>query len=459
MPFRSISTSGMVAMYIPTVQETEHAISAEELSRILSAHSQRINAEISEFQLSPLVIYCSKTGQPIGDLKTQTLYTALEIHGREALKDLLYYGNGSSVHPAWVKTASNEQYNEVLDKLAEREPYAYAVYSLGFVTQQFYKLHNSRKFQTRDHATEFHWSLARAWQILSLMPRDKITELNDALCHLLVYAPSSLRYLQRILSDRAKTADNLARCVLAGNLTADINAAIEKTLKGVGETNNAISRNDFMDHARKLKAQYTSITTPTTRQTDFVETARDILREHYTTLTDAARGPSQFKKQRNAHKRILERELKLKLSKRAQQALSLENEFGRILFGSSSVPVPIQTSSTKIRWQTIENELADLPGSDIIAPELLASFDMENIPLPGEATFGDSDGAEMRTISWDILKARQAERDAAEKARLEEKLEAAPVTTFAERLARLMAKTETPPVINELPAFFNRFQK
>src|SRR5258708_33199391 len=103
-------------MRTPNSEEIERAINAQELVEILQSHSQRINAEIADFQLSPQTIYCAKTGQPIGALSTDTLQSALAVHGRETLRSMLYAANCNAIHPSWLKTGSNEQYNEILDK-------------------------------------------------------------------------------------------------------------------------------------------------------------------------------------------------------------------------------------------------------------------------------------------------------------------------------------------------------
>ena len=452
-------------MFQPDAQAIEHAISAEELARILAAHSSRINAEISEFQLSPQTIYCSKTGQPIGELRTETLYQALEIQGRDELQAALYENSFSSVHPAWRKTGSAERYNDTLDRLCEKQPHAYAVYSLGFMTQQYFKLTGSKQFINRETHAEFHWSLARAWQILSLLPAAQVAELNDALCHLLVYAPASLRSLYSILGQRSKSADTIARLAIGGELAKTIDKATENYLSGLSKTKNATDKTDFIQHAQKLRRNYQSTNTHTTRQTAFYETAVETIKYNYATVDDAARGPTQFRKQRLAKKRQLERELNIQLSKRKQQALELENEFGALLAGGQLL-APIQPQHpVSVRWSTIENELDGLPGMEeegTISPEFLAALDMDTIALPGETAFGNSDGPESRTITWAELAKRQDEKDQEEKARLQRRLDAMPVTSFAARLARMENATEEKPVETkaaEIPAFFKRFQK
>lgn len=355
-------------MHNPSAMEIESAINAQDISEICAQHSARINAALESIKLSPYALYCHKTGQPIGKLDVELLHTTYALFGREKLAELLYMGNPNSIHPAWKQTASNEtEFNEILDRLCERDPRSYACYCFGIIAAQIKPL-DAQKNNQHVFWVDWHWSLARAWQIMQLFPQDQLAELNETLCAFIYYMPSSLKKLK--IGTARLTPDLLARNALSGDLASSLDHAITDTLRSIEDHNIAASRPIW--------------------QTNLAMEA-------------LANGPSQIKRQYIAFKK---RQL-LQKKERAVQTKQLsrlqENEkafgFGK-LFGIDVEPGKETWRTDASKFDKLRNtaippkEVVEIGGEEIPI-EFFASLSLEDFAAPGE----DDNKVEVRRLS------------------------------------------------------------
>jgi hypothetical protein len=191
-------------------------------------------------------IFCIKTGQPVGYM------------------DSAYAYHPSAVHPTWMVTDGQN-----LDTMQERDTRAYVAFCLGLV-DQFWRstCHKSRK---RQEATEHHWSLVRAYELLGQVSDQHLAELSHGLCRFISYAPISYRILDQKLLAARRSADLLAESAVAGALLPAINKALVRTLV----------------HAENFARAGASVKTP----------KYEIIPE---SITDAATGPSNIRAQRSS---------------------------------------------------------------------------------------------------------------------------------------------------------------
>ena len=374
--------------------------------------------------ISPFVIYCCKTGQPVGSIDNDALYMAIDLHGVSSAAELLYHGNLNVPHPAWRKTAlqTREQYNVILDKLCDLQPQAYAAYCMGLIAQRYHRIRQSAKWQSPQVHAEFHWSLARAYQILGLVPKSDLPEICDALCHVLTY-PDSVRYLNRLIGNRIKSPDTLAKLALSKDLHGLLNKALDATFQGMNNWSGAIERAAYEDAAKV----------------------------------------SQIRAQRMSKVHRVNNELRLKkLTKkkeREEEVNKLADLFGSYLGEAKEIPGQEKWRNRFERAEGIAKP-ANYEPSNLASPDIEEAF--------GEATDLESlmdDQPEIRTTTWAALAELHAEKLAiAEKQKLEAEAklaETAPVMSATSRFARI-AKPIVPAPLPEIPKTSNlpsRFQR
>lgn len=402
----------------------ERAIVAQNLQEISRDLFARINTTLDDklTSLSVTAIYCSKTGQPIGELSAQILSDTLKNLGQAALTELLYAGNANAVHPAWIKTASNEQYNETLDKLCEQFPQAYAAYCLGRITQP-----NKR---TNDNATlwaNFQWSLRRAYQYLGAVPELKLRELCDSLSAFVAHMP--LRALQELIGDRANHADILARNAIAGILTENLETALS----------NHYESNIEFSIAENRPLSQTNIS------------AQDLLR-----------GPSHVRATRHARQHIIMRKFKetAKPAEKRTKAEQFLGDFATDFVASLGKAIPGQEPWRKrfnagARDETIQ--FRDVPHEITLADLGNISFAEISEPAGMFGNAGDN-VAEMRTISWEELRSRGRETIEQAKIKGKKALEELPVVSRVSRFARQDLPVAETQSTNQ-STFLSRFKR
>lgn len=227
--------------------------------------------------ISPLLAYCSKTGQPCGQHDEGALRRAHEMHGAEYTEQFMYAVNTLGVHPLWLQCDS-----ATLDQLQDKDPRGYAVYCFALITQRFNASKENAHLVKQEIGrigTERYWSLARAFAILSLLHGPDLASLNANLARVLTYAPDTIRYLGRVLGKRATAPDALAILAVQGVLPQAIEQSIAATLSSIAAYRHAIREARTWNGERWVYSKPLYETKPKT-------------------IADARRGPSQIKGQR-----------------------------------------------------------------------------------------------------------------------------------------------------------------
>lgn len=353
-------------MHNPDTDEIERAILAADLRDILSRYSARINGDIERIKLSPLTIYCMKTGAPIGTLNRDALETTLKIHGADRFEEIMINANLNAYHPAWQFTD-----NASLDRLMTSDPQGYAVFAFNMLCNVL----NTPKHMREENQITAHWALARAWQYLSLLSPMQLDLLNDNLCACLTFAPDTVRFmrLRREIARAIPYADEMAKLALDGTLIPILDNAVEQVME-------TMHRWDIAEHTKRL-----------------------IVHKMYENLpktpADAARGPSNIRLQKRA-KRHVER----------QNAIKIETEFsiGLMQFMQEDRLPKANWIARKIN--AIKSAPLGITALDLSEVSDLGSFDFNEMPDGREDDEEDDNRVIVRTISREEYAAEKGEQ-------------------------------------------------
>lgn len=276
-------------------EQTSEAIQAV----IISQDTLELQAELSllvnepelGIEISPFDLFCQKTGHKIGTRSENSIFSLIKICGRDVAGNL-YNATTLNVHPAWVETDTDE-----LEKLIEHDPIGYACYCFSLITAQFYQTHKNFNPKLGPWADRY-WALARANKLLTERGADHLAELNEALARLVTFMPDSATYLYEANSkvklsretqyifknirEKLKTPDQLALFHVSGDLIDLLHKATNDCLDAIGRSDAWIKRTRFIDIAA--------------------------------TPEDAARGPTNVRRQNISKRKIEEASLFAELS-------------------------------------------------------------------------------------------------------------------------------------------------
>lgn len=255
-------------MFEPDNEQLQAVIIASDTVESLADLSSVINDDALGVKIDPLGLYCQKTGAQIGTRSETSIFSFFKIHGKNDFIRALYNSTGLSVSPAWIETNGDD-----LDVMLTADPIGYAVYCFGLMTAQFYVSKNNQNPKLQPWS-ERHWAMARANALLQAKGVAELTELNLELCRFIGYMPDTTNYLFRKLRKYAQTPDQLALLHCSGELIALLRDTINKTLDSLGHADMWIKRTRFIDIAA--------------------------------TPGDAARGPSNIRKQKTSARKIKE---------------------------------------------------------------------------------------------------------------------------------------------------------
>lgn len=253
-------------MYTPNDEQLQAVIISQEIIEACQAVSLHINDDAVPVEISPLGLYCQKTGHKIGMRDENSLFSLLKMHGKDYAIWSLYNATSLNVHPAWIDTAGDD-----LDLLIDSDPIGYACYCFGLMTAPFYQTQKNLDPKRSDWA-ERHWALARANALMNMNVAG-IDELNIALCRVLTFKDAMPFFFRRI-KKFGNAPDTLAILHASGELTDLINTAVNSALDSIGYAKSYIHRTRFID-------------IPTSPE-------------------DAARGPSNIRKQRASKRSVAE---------------------------------------------------------------------------------------------------------------------------------------------------------
>jgi len=323
------------------VQEIQAVIASSDIVECVSELNSLVNLVECGVEINPLGIYCQKTGALIGQRDQNSLFSLHKICGKEAIVGNLYNATALAVHPAWLITTGG-----ALDDLMENDPVNYCVYCFGLFTQQYYQKAIS-KDQRKQPFSERYWAMARANAMIMTRGIARIDELNLALQRALIYAPDTLQYIAKKVRAFAETPDNLAQLAISGELIDIVNDATDKITSSIGLANIYIERTRFVDVA--LSA------------------------------ADAARGPSNIRKQRRTKRDIAE----------TQMMVELRELMGNIHFSEQKQP---DYKAIRARLQQPQQEQTELESA--YAAILPTNFDI----TIDDIEIGDENAVEINRI-------------------------------------------------------------
>lgn len=344
----------------PNADDIQAVIISQDIIEGISALTDYVNTEAVEVKINPRNFTCQKTGHIVGQRDENSLFSLMKIYGKDEFISILYHSVSLNTHPSWIYTTG-----ENLDVLIEADPVGYACYCFSLITEQFYQTQRNLD-RKRLPAIERHWAMARANALLVARGIDELPELNAELCRFLTYAPDTKAYLFKQIKEFGKSPDMLALLACSGELKNLLNEATQKALAGIGRASYAINGVDISDHRDRLKKV-------------------GLIDEIYRTPADAARGPSNIRKQRKSNRDIQEATLFGELRKMfgglERRGMKSEGEF----------------ALKKWREKIASNDAFDVIKNDL---EALVNFQLETIEAPNEA--GENE-VEVRTLARDTI--------------------------------------------------------
>lgn len=323
-------------MFEPDATELNALISQNDLNEVLGDFSETINEPELGVEINPLGIFCQKTGYQIATRDKASLLQLIAICGKDNLSGNLYNATSLCVHPAWICTNPDD-----LDNLIDSDPVGYACFCFDILTKEFYK-NNAPKPQDNRKLSwcEKYWSLARANALMCQRGAAEIAELNRALARLISFMPEANSYLFTMIGKFAKTPEALAELHCNGELVAILDTATNKTLDNIG-----CSRAYAREYIKK---------------TMFIDIAA--------TPEDAARGPSNVRRQKVSKEKIEDATMFAELIKMAK---------------GSGIDISFQATNLpgSTAWQQRLKSKAEMRELDMLAQlSTLASF--SNVALP-----------------------------------------------------------------------------
>ena len=358
--------------------------------------------------LDPLTIYCTRTGQPIGQRLAEPVMAAIQFHGKAAYIESSVRSYGLNTAPAWVSAGP-----EALDKLIEADPIAYAAFALGVIVSKYSA--KPAKYDAGQMIAQ-HYQLARAYSIIrqsagNEQRKHDVVELNYTFCELLAYGEQTVKHIVGKLGASALRADSMALLAVSGELQPVLTNAIEETLK-------AFSSFEYVAKSHKTQR--------------FESIARS--------PADAARGPSNIKGQSRNKARIANR----------MKVLNLMREFGDLGFGQSlASPIKPEVKPSKSGMPDLYSRVMQQAQRHDPILDRLAETDFEKW---AEIDLGDlsENAVEVRTISHaaaDMMLDVDAIPDLAEAVTLEPlPVSSNPLAKLASLVAAQAPKEEPKPV-------------
>ena len=230
-------------MFEPNVEELQAVIINDAILEAVSDLSLIVNDETLGVTIPPLGLYCQKTGAQIGQRTENSLFSIAKIHGKNAIIPALYNSVSLNTAPAWLWT--NETH---LDKLMVQDPIGYAVYCFGLITAQFYQTQKNTD-KKRQPFAERYWAMARSHALLTAKGTAELDALNLELVKILTYMPDTTAYLFRRIRKFAQTPDSLAMLHCTGELIELLREATNRALDSLGRADAYIKRTRFVDYA------------------------------------------------------------------------------------------------------------------------------------------------------------------------------------------------------------------
>lgn len=259
-------------MFEPDADLLNSIVSNSDLADTMAEFSDCINDSELGIEIDPYGIYCQKTGYQIATRDKNSLLQLIAICGKDNLTGNLYNATSLCVHPAWLCTNPDD-----LDNLIESDPVGYACFMFDMLTRNFYQNNLPKAQDTRRLSfTEKYWALARANKLMLTRGAPGLDELNIALARIVTFMPDSGHYLFTAIGKFAKTPDALANLHCNGELLQLLEHATNRTLDSIG-------------YRRKYAAEYI-------KKTMFIDIAA--------TPEDAARGPSNVRRQRVSKEKV-----------------------------------------------------------------------------------------------------------------------------------------------------------
>lgn len=337
-------------MYEPNTDDISAVIMAADIQDVKNECDLLVNDANFPIKISAFDLFCQKTGHKIGTRDQASLFALIKICGKDVSSNI-YNCTTFNVHPAWLYTDPDS-----LDSLMDSDPVGYAVYALAIVTAQFYqtrKNQNPKLYPSSDRL----WALARANALLSQQGVGQITELNIELARMITFMPNSTNHFFNAIRKFGCTPDALAMLHCTGTLIERIHTAVNNTLNNISATNH---------HVRRTKA----------------------IDDYFAaTPEDAARGPTNVRKQRVSQKKLAEAALMSELEK---------------LFNDTGLTQSLQASnlpgSTAWREKMAAQRTARENKDAEIARELAALAEISNLALPESDDSGDDNDVEVRFL-------------------------------------------------------------
>lgn len=344
-------------MYEPNSEELQAVIISNDIVEMSAELNTLVNEPELGIEISGLDLFCQKTGHKIGTRNENSIFALVKICGKDVAGNL-YNATTLNVHPAWIDTDE-----ESLDALINSDPIGYACYCFSLITSQFYQTKKNESPKLGAWA-ERYWSLARANKILSERGTDNLEQLNEALARLITFMPISAQhlyegkihlsretsYIFKHIREKIKSPDQLALLHVSGDLINILHNATNDCLDSLGRADAWIKRTRFIDIAA--------------------------------TPEDAARGPSNVRRQNISKRKIEEASLFAELAslmKREGLDTQIKQEN---LVGSTA-------------WRAKYMSAQQLRESEL-ATELTALAEVTNLALP-ETMEDDSDDYKIET--------------------------------------------------------------
>lgn len=296
------------------------------------------------------VIYCVKTGQPIGQMLTTYEYPPF------------------AVHPDWIATDGAS----LDEKLAKHKTREYVAYCLGLIDtfwrQKLHRQGQNKRYMDKVGALEHHWSLVKAYDALGQVSDIHLSELANALCRFCTYAPLSYRVLDDKLLAGQRQADELANAAVNGVLLASLERATVRTLA----------------QAENMVRAGASVKTPKFELKP-------------SSIDDAAQGPSNIRAQTKSREYRKNAKLNLLMSEIAKQ---FGKDLGWINVQEKRPNQAQRLLSRLSRGAQLDSNVASVQSSDEFENDLLA--ELERHMGMGSAIADDMDDeentVEIRTI-------------------------------------------------------------
>lgn len=339
-------------MFEPDAELISEVIATSDLKDVLAEFSLVINEPELGVEIAPDGIYCQKTGYQVATRDRNSLLQLLQILGKDTTGNL-YNATSLNVHPAWIHTNPED-----LDVLIDSDPIGYACFCFEVLTREFYQTNRPAPQDKRKIPfIEKYWALARANAMMQKRGAADLEELNIALANLITYMPYSSAHLFSTLGKIAKTPDSLANLHCNGELLHILEDATNKTLNDLG-------------YRRRYTQEYIN-------KTMFIDIAR--------TPEDAARGPTNVRKQKISKAKIEEATMFAEIMKIAK-ANGLD-------FQLQSTNLPGSTA-----WQERLKKKSEMREAEIMA-ELATLSAFSNVALPEVEDDDENDNSvEVRTV-------------------------------------------------------------